>query len=341
MATVRSNTCGGESLMPRPNLEIASLNLPDLNQVLYVIQSIDLDDWDIPVPDDIIEYGSQTANLFFASPNGSNGAPTFRAIATADIPNLGVTTAKIADLGVTTAKIADLNVTTGKIAADAVTDAKLRDSAALSVIGRSANSVGDPADIVAGSDGHVLRRSGATVGFGTVADSALSANVPLKDTANTFTQKQTLSAAPELALGHTEYGRSVKSGEWADVPFDATDYNGGGAMTVTVASGDVNKNRYTIIGKTLIWTLDVVNMSTGGVAAGTILIDMPDGVTAAQTVNAAATAYIVDDGTRTRGFVTTSGGSGVVNIYKDAMSNFSAAAADTTSIQFTLVCEIQ
>jgi hypothetical protein len=41
-----------------------------------------------------------------------------------------------------------------------IADAKLRDSAALSVIGRSANSTGDPADIAASSDGDVLRRSG-------------------------------------------------------------------------------------------------------------------------------------------------------------------------------------
>jgi hypothetical protein len=51
----------------------------------------------------------------------------------------------------------------------AVTDAKLRDSAALSVIGRSANSLGVPADIAAGSDGFVLRRSGTTLGFGQIA----------------------------------------------------------------------------------------------------------------------------------------------------------------------------
>jgi hypothetical protein len=58
------------------------------------------------------------------------------------------------------------NATT--IANDAVSDAKLRDSAALSVIGRSANSTGDPADIAAASDGQVLRRSGTTLGFGAV-----------------------------------------------------------------------------------------------------------------------------------------------------------------------------
>ena len=52
------------------------------------------------------------------------------------------------------------------IANNAVTDVKLRDSAAVSVIGRSANSSGDPADIAAASDGQVLRRASSAVGFG-------------------------------------------------------------------------------------------------------------------------------------------------------------------------------
>lgn len=49
-----------------------------------------------------------------------------------------------------------------------VTDAKLRNSAGLSVIGRSANSTGAVADITAGTDGHILRRSGTTLGFGSI-----------------------------------------------------------------------------------------------------------------------------------------------------------------------------
>lgn len=57
---------------------------------------------------------------------------------------------------------------------DVVSDAKLRNSAALSVIGRSANSSGDPADIAAANDGEVLRRSGTTVGFGTIATSGIA-----------------------------------------------------------------------------------------------------------------------------------------------------------------------
>lgn len=60
------------------------------------------------------------------------------------------------------------------VATDGITDTLLRNSAALSVIGRSANSTGDPADIAAGTDGHVLRRSGTTLGFGTLASGAFA-----------------------------------------------------------------------------------------------------------------------------------------------------------------------
>jgi hypothetical protein len=60
------------------------------------------------------------------------------------------------------------------VAANGVDNTLLRDSAALSVIGRSANSTGDPADIAAGSDAQVLRRSGTTLGFGTVATAGIA-----------------------------------------------------------------------------------------------------------------------------------------------------------------------
>jgi hypothetical protein len=60
------------------------------------------------------------------------------------------------------------------IANHAVTDAKFRQSDGLSIIGRSANFPGDVADITAGTDGHVLRRSGTSIGFGTIGDASIS-----------------------------------------------------------------------------------------------------------------------------------------------------------------------
>ncbi|RTL03494.1 hypothetical protein EKK58_12910 [Candidatus Dependentiae bacterium] len=65
------------------------------------------------------------------------------------------------------------NATT--IASNAVTDAKFRQSAGLSVVGRSANTTGNVADIT-GTANQVLRVSGTTLGFGSI-DLSQSATV--------------------------------------------------------------------------------------------------------------------------------------------------------------------
>lgn len=57
-----------------------------------------------------------------------------------------------------------------------ITNAMLRNSAALSVLGRSANSVGAPADIAAGADGQVLRRASSVLGFGTLISTSFADN---------------------------------------------------------------------------------------------------------------------------------------------------------------------
>jgi hypothetical protein len=65
-------------------------------------------------------------------------------------------------------------IQTADIASNAVDNTKIRDSAALSVIGRGANSTGDPADLAAGTDGHVLRRAGTALAFGQVATGGIA-----------------------------------------------------------------------------------------------------------------------------------------------------------------------
>jgi hypothetical protein len=86
---------------------------------------------------------------------------------------------------VDTALIADSTSTT-----TGVTNAKLRQSSALSVIGRSANSSGAPADIAASSDGAVLRRSGTSIGFGTVGNTGLADNAVTVAKLGSTEQKQ-------------------------------------------------------------------------------------------------------------------------------------------------------
>jgi hypothetical protein len=63
-----------------------------------------------------------------------------------------------------------------------VSDAKLRQGTALSVIGRSANSTGNVADIAAATDNQVLRRSGTSIGFGAInlaSSNAVTGNLPV------------------------------------------------------------------------------------------------------------------------------------------------------------------
>ncbi|MFY9345588.1 MAG: hypothetical protein WAT39_24065 [Planctomycetota bacterium] len=92
-----------------------------------------------------------------------------------------------------------LSVSNPPIDADAITDSMMRDSAALSVIGRAANSAGDPADIAASSDGVVLRRSGTTLGFGKIETAGIT------DATVTYAKIQNVSATDKL-LGRSTAG---------------------------------------------------------------------------------------------------------------------------------------
>jgi hypothetical protein len=104
---------------------------------------------------------------------------------------------------------------------NAVTNAKLRDSAGLSVIGRGANSTGDPADIVAGTNKQVLRREGSTLAFGAVdlsSNQAVTGTLPVN----------------QGGTGITSFGTGVAT--WLGTPSSAnlaaavTDETGTGAL---------------------------------------------------------------------------------------------------------------
>lgn len=68
------------------------------------------------------------------------------------------------------------NISSDMIDPGAVTSAAMANRGAISVMGRI-SSVGVPEDITAGTDGHVLRRAGSSLGFGTIATAGLADNV--------------------------------------------------------------------------------------------------------------------------------------------------------------------
>jgi hypothetical protein len=96
------------------------------------------------------------------------------AVTAAKLGAISIGNSQLLDDAVSTSKIVNLSVTGAKLADNAVTDAKLRTGAATSVIGRSANTVGNVADIVASVDGQVLHRTGGTLQFGTLGTGSIS-----------------------------------------------------------------------------------------------------------------------------------------------------------------------
>jgi hypothetical protein len=90
---------------------------------------------------------------------GGIGAPWYRFLARIERLLSGATT--VTGTGLTTTTAGAIT-----IADNGVSDAMLRDSLAVSVVGRPLNSDGDPQDIVAAADGRVLQRDGDEVVFG-------------------------------------------------------------------------------------------------------------------------------------------------------------------------------
>lgn len=135
--------------------------------------------------------------------------------------------ADVATGGVADGDYGDITVAAGvwTIDSNVVSNADLRDSVALSVIGRSINSLGDPADIAAvAASGAVLRESGSVIGFGTVATAGLA------DAAVTYAKIQDVSAASRL-LGR---GSAAGAGDVEELTLGA---NLTMAGTVLSASG--------------------------------------------------------------------------------------------------------
>lgn len=120
---------------------------------------------------------------------------------------------------------------TALVVANAITNAKFRQSVGLSVVGRSASTTGNVADITAANDFEVLRRSGTSLGFGQVATGGVA------DDAITYAKIQNITAASRL-LGR---GSAAGAGNVEEITLGA-----GLAMTGTVlsstATGNVDHN---------------------------------------------------------------------------------------------------
>ena len=139
------------------------------------------------------------------------------------------------------------------IAANAVTNTAIRDSAANSVIGRAAATAGDPADIQATVDGQVLRLSGTTLGFGTLATAGIG------DSQITYAKIQNVATA--RILGRTTAGAGVveELSAGANLSLSA----GTLAVTASGSTGQVQYNSSNALTASSVFTFDGSNVQVG------------------------------------------------------------------------------
>lgn len=128
---------------------------------------------------------------------------------------------------------------TTTIGANKVTDAMLRQSAGLSVVGRSGNSTGNVADIT-GTDGGVLRVSGTSLGFGTIPVSSVTG--AFAGTAQAVSGDTVLSSqvtAINVSASCTITLPTVAS--WTLATPTQINVNGSSALTVKLAANAADK----------------------------------------------------------------------------------------------------
>lgn len=138
----------------------------------------------------------------------------------------------------------------------------------------------------------------------------------------------------------SERGRTTPLGEWIAVSFSAgnfTAHGGTGEVSWTVGSGDVEVNRYTLIGKTLLWSVRITQ-STIGNTPNELRIVIPGGFTA-NHVGSFAVPYFNDNGAL-RDDVIATPFSTYVSIARAGGSNF-LASTDATAVYFSIFLEIQ
>ena len=184
-----------------------------------------------------------------------NQTSGYQAVITGTIRNGAVTNSKLGADAVDGAKIAD----------DAIGNEHIRDSAALSVIGRSANSSGNPADIAATTDGYVLRRSGTTLGFGQVVTAGIANNAVTESKLGTI--KRTIVIRVAGALDSTD---TVNYGNFFPVPVTLNGFVVVDARLNATTAGSGNTVVALKVQGGLMTTLTLPSGQTGMSASGTI-----------------------------------------------------------------------
>jgi hypothetical protein len=159
------------------------------------------------------------------------------------------------------------------ISNNAVSNEKLRDSVGTSVIGRSASTTGDPADIQATTDGHVLLRSAGNLLFGLISGDSISSinwskitGTPTTLSGYGITDAYTKTEADNKFVPYTGANANVNLGS-NNITANSFIKAGGTSSQFLKADGSVDTSQY-------VPTTRSVNAGTGLTGGGNLSSDI-------------------------------------------------------------------
>lgn len=159
------------------------------------------------------------------------------------------------------------------ISDNAVTDSKLRNSAGTSVIGRASSTTGDPADIQATTDGHVLLRSGGNLLFGLISSDSIGSidwskitNTPTTLSGYGITDAYTKNEADNKFVPYTGANANVNLGS-NNITANSFIKAGGTSAQFLKADGSVDTSQY-------VPTTRSINAGTGLTGGGNLSSDV-------------------------------------------------------------------
>lgn len=130
------------------------------------------------------------------------------------------------------------------------------------------------------------------------------------------------------------------SGPWIDVPFNAGDYTGSGAMIWTVVNANVLTHRFKMLSPdTMILQVSIENADIGGTANNLLLLNIPNNK---QARNRTGGAILVANNTveNSGRYLVTPGGPDVL-LFQQLPGTAWTAGLDVNEIEFMIIIEVE